>query len=98
MSFHKIKFDFKKKKTSLTTIEFMLGIFNPAEEDAEQKDNLQRALEGGSLKVKEANLLIQQLFTAMVINDNEGDEEILNELNEKEAVGIHTDPKPARVG
>ena len=98
MSFHKIKFDFKKKKNSLTTIEFMLGIFNPAEEDAEQKDNLQRALEGGSLKVKEANLLIQQLFTAMVINDNEGDEEILNELNEKEAVGIHTDHKPGSSG
>ena len=51
-----INFNLNRKKANLTTQEFLLGIFNPSEEDTEQKDNLQKALEGTSLKVKEANL------------------------------------------
>ena len=58
---------------------YLLGIFNPAEEELEQKDNLQEALEGSSLKVKDANYLLQKILSAMVIDNNEGDEWFLGE-------------------
>ena len=68
-----INFNLNRKKANQTTQEFLLGIFNPSEEDTEQKDNLQKALEGTSLKVKEANLLIQQLLTAITIDENDSE-------------------------
>ena len=66
---------------NVTTTEFLLGIFNP--EDPEQKDNLHKALDGASLKVKDANFLLQKLLTAMIIDDNEVEEVIIDELKEK---------------
>ena len=32
---HKIAFNFDKKKVSISTAEFLLGIFNPIEEESE---------------------------------------------------------------
>ena len=80
---HKINFDFSRKKTSVTTAEFLLGSYNPNVEETELKelkDNFQKALEGNSIKVKEANLLLQHLLTAMMIDDDTGDEVINKEL------------------
>ena len=84
---HKIAFNFDKKKVSISTAEFLLGIFNPIEEESETKDHLQKALEGTALKVKDANSILQLILTAMIIDDNEGDEAIINELkNDKAAL------------
>ena len=61
----------------MTAAEFLLGIYNPTEEEedsTELKDNLQKAIEGNNLKVKDANFLLQKLLTAMIINDNKDDE------------------------
>ena len=35
-----INFNLNRKKANLTTQEFLLGIFNPSEEDTEQKGQL----------------------------------------------------------
>ena len=48
-----------------------------AEDSTELKDNLQKAIEGGSLKVKEANFLLQKILTALIVDDNTGDEVII---------------------
>ena len=72
----KINFNFETTKTSVTTAEFLLSIYNPDDVNAELKDHLQKALEGTALKVKDANSILQIILTAMTINDNEGDEVI----------------------
>ena len=54
---HKINFDFNRKEISVTTTEFLLGIFNPNNDGSEQKDNLQKALEGNHLKIKTSTSL-----------------------------------------
>ena len=71
----KIVFDFSKTKMSLAASEFLLGIYNPTEEEdsTELKDNLLKAIEGKHLKVKEANLLFQHILTAVTIDDDESD-------------------------
>ena len=92
----KISFDFKKAKMSLSAQEFMLGIYNPVEEEAstELKDNLQKAIEGANLnlKVKDANYLLQKILTALTTNNDESDDIINQELQDKKISG-----KQARV-
>ena len=82
----KINFDFKKTKISVTAAEFLMEIYNPTEEEdsTELKDNLKEALGGNSLKVKDANFLLQQILIALTIDDNELDE-IINYLFNEES-------------
>ena len=51
----------------------------------ELKDVLQRAIVGNNLKVKDANMLVQALLTAIIINDDEDDEVIKKSLDKAEA-------------
>ena len=69
--------------------------FNPNDEEEEEKDNLQKALEGNNLKVKDANYLLQRILYAIVVNENEGEEAIYKELNKADSKGIEKpDPTP----
>ena len=80
----KIKFDFNQTRVTVATAEFLLGIYNPVEEDedsTELRDHLQVAIEGKYLKVKDANFLLQKILSAMIINDNVDEDAIKNNSN-----------------
>ena len=86
----KIKFDFNQTKVTVATAEFLLGIYNPVEEDedsTELRDHLQVAIEGKYLKVKDANFLLQKILTAMIINDNVDEDAIKNALKDAKEAG-----------
>ena len=72
----KIELDFSKTEIGITTTEYL----NEIVDSEELKDNLNRALAGKNLKVKEANQLIQSLLAAIVIN-GEGDKAIKNSID-----------------
>ena len=73
----KIELDFSKTEIGITTTEYL----NEIVDSEELKDNLNRALAGKNLKVKEANQLIQSLLAAIVINGGEGDKAIKNSID-----------------
>ena len=73
----KINFEFQKKRISLTTAEYLIGKANTLE----LKDNIQKVFQGANLKVKDANLLIQSLLSAMIINDDVGEDIINKDLD-----------------
>ena len=60
----KIEFQFFKSETSVAASEYLIDKANTTE----LKDLLQKANAGEHLKVKEANLLVQALLNAIIIN------------------------------
>ena len=74
---------FNKIGISVTTAEYLLDVAI----SSEQKDNIQKVIEVSNLKVKDASLLLQQFFSALIINDDEGDDIINNELKEDKVEG-----------
>ena len=96
----KIVFDFSKTKTSLAASEYLMGLYNPTEEEdsTELKDNLLKAIEGKYLKVKDANMLLQHLLTSVTVDDDVTDKIINQELrsqkdlNEAGPSGINVIP------
>ena len=71
-----IQIECQKIGISITTAEFMLD----RAISKEHKNNIQKAIEGKNLKVKEANELLQKIFSAIIINGDDGDAIINKEL------------------
>ena len=80
-----IQIEFQKIGISITTAEFMLD----RAISKEHKNNIQKAIEGKNLKVKEANELLQKIFSAIIINGDNGDAIINKELENKK---INSEP------
>ena len=62
----KIQFEFSKIGTSITTGEYLMDKAT----DPELRIVLKTAIEGKHLKVKEANLLVQAMLAAIIINED----------------------------
>ena len=80
-----IQIECQKIGISITTAEFMLD----RAISKEHKNNIQKAIEGKNLKVKEANVLLQKIFSAIIINGDNGDAIINKELENKK---INSEP------